>query len=156
MSIANYNSQVIRDGYRNYVIRLTGAAVVGTDTDQLPTVLVTVANLNPPCSVLRIDRVKYSMPHGSPFDVQLYWQATTNELAWGTSGGDTDDFWNVGGIVNNLPAGFTGNLMWGTSGLTSGTQGTSTTSALNTIVAGTVLTFAIIVECVKLQVKYPL
>lgn len=151
MAIANFNTQVIRDGYRNYVIRLTGAAVVGTDSDQAPTVLVTVSALNPPCQVLRIDRVKYSMPHGSPLDVQLYWQATTNELVWGTSGGDSDDFWNVGGIVNNLPAGFTGNLMWGTSGLTSA----GTTSALNNIVAGTVLTFAIIVECVKLQPQYP-
>lgn len=151
MAITNFNAQVIRDGYRNYVIRLTGAAVVGTDSDQPPTLLVNVATLNPPCQVLRIDRVKYSLPHGSPLDVQLYWEATPNELFWGTSGGDGEDFWNFGGIVNNLPAGFTGNLLWGTSGLTS----TGVVSALSNIVAGTVLTFAIIVECVKLQPKYP-
>ena len=151
MAIANFNAQVLRDGYRNFVIRLTGAAVVGTDTDQAPTLLVNVATLNPPCQVLRIDRVKYSLPHGSPLDVQLYWGATTNELVWGTSGGDGEDFWNFGGIVNNLPPGFTGNLLWGTSGLTS----TGVVSALNNIVAGTILTFAIVVECVKLQPQYP-
>ena len=151
MAIVNFNTQVLRDGYRNYVIRLTGAAVVGTDSDQPPTRLVTVASLNPPCQVLRIDRVKYSLPAGSVLDVQLYWEATTNELIWGTSGGDDNDFWNFGGITNNLPPGFTGNLMWGTTGLTS----TGTTSAMSNIAAGTILTFAVIVECVKLQPQYP-
>lgn len=140
----SHNVQVIRDGYRNYVLRLTGECLAG-DADQTPTLLVNVSALNPPCKVLRIDRVKYSLPHGSPLDVQLYWDATAPELVWGMSGGDDSDFWNFGGITNNLPAGYTGNLLWGTSGASSTVAG-----------SGTVLTFAVIIECVKLQVQYPM
>lgn len=139
------NTQIMRDGYRNFVIRLTGTCAPG-DADQVPTRLVDISTLNPPCTALRVDRVKYSLPHGSPLDVQLWWEATTNELFWGVSGGDDDDFWNFGGLTNNAAPGATGNIMWGTSGATS------------TEPAGTnvVLTFAVIVECTKLHVKYPL
>lgn len=138
-----YNSQVLRDGYRNFVIRLTGECVTG-DPDQVPLVLVDVTTLNPPCTALRVDRVKFSLPHGSPLDVQLWWQATTNVLFWGMAGGDDNEFWNFGGLTNNAAPGATGNIMWGTSG-----------SALATP-AGVSTTFAVIVECVKLHVKYPL
>ena len=139
------NTQVLRDGYRNYVIRLTGECVSG-DADVAPTVLVDVTTLNPPCTALRVDRVKYSLPNGSPLDVQLWWQATTNVLFSGMSGGDDGDYWNFGGLTNNAAPGATGNIMWGTSGATS----------TEPAPAGTVLTFAVIVECVKLHVKYPL
>jgi hypothetical protein len=158
IATAQYSTQVMRDGYRNYVIRLAGYAVVGTDTDQTPTLLAQVSALNPPCQVLRIDRVKYSMPSGSIFDLQLWWQNTTpanDILAWSSSGGDQGDFWNTGGIINNLTAGFTGNLMWGTSGLSVDLP-TPGNSAMTNIAAGAELSFAIIVECVKLQPQYPL
>lgn len=145
MAIANFNSQVMRDGYRNYVIRLTGTAVAGTDSDQPPTLLINVSALNPPCLGLRVDRVKYSLPNGSPLDVSLYWQATTPEQFWGMSGGDDSDFWNFGGLTSNAPPGFTGNIMWGTTGLND-----------TVIPSGTTLTFAVIVECVKLEPAYPL
>ena len=144
MAIANFNTQVMRDGYRNFVIRLTGYAVAGTDSDQVPTILVNVSALNPPCLAVRVDRVKYSLPHGSPLDIQLWWQATTNVLFEGMAGGDDMDFWNFGGLTNNAAPGATGNIMWGSSGLGD-----------TAIPAGTILTFAVIVECVKLQVQYP-
>lgn len=142
---ANVSTQIMRDGYRNFVIRLTGTATLGTDSDQTPIILVNVANLSPPCLAVRVDRVKYSLPHGSPLDVQLWWEATANQLFWGVSGGDDDDFWNFGGLTNNAAPGATGNILWGATGLTGNTtEGTA------------VLTFALIVECTKLHVKYPL
>ena len=141
---ANVSTQVLRDGYRNFVVRLSGEATVGTDTDQAPLILVNVATLNPPCDALRVDRVKFSLPNDSPLDISLWWQATTNQQFWGMSGGDDNDFWNFGGLTNNAAPGATGNIMWGATGLTGNTtEGTA------------VLSFAVIVECVKLHVHYP-
>lgn len=138
------NVQVLRDGYRNYVVRLTGECLAG-DADQVPTVLIDITTLNPPCKGIRVDRVKYSLPNGNPLDVQLWWQATTNELFSGMSGGDDGDYWNFGGLTNNAAPGATGNIMWGTSGAT-----------VSSSPAGAVLTFAVILECVKLHPTYPL
>jgi hypothetical protein len=101
--------------------------------------------MHPPCLALRVDRVKFSLPHGCPLDVQLWWQATTHELFWGMAGGDDNDFWNFGGLTNNASPGATGNIMWSTSGATGATTQN-----------GNFWTFAVIVECVKLQVQYPL
>lgn len=141
----SYNTQILRDGYRNFVIRLTGEIDIGTTpTDFAPTQLTNVATMNPPCLALRVDRVKFSLPAGANLDVQLYWQATTNLLFWGVAGGDENDAWNFGGLTNNASPGATGNIMWGTTGVT----GTSAQ-------AGNFLTFAVIVECTKLQVQYP-
>lgn len=142
-----YNTQILRDGYRNFVIRVTGEIdlTVATPIDIPPTQLTTVASMNPPCKALRVDRVKFSQPNGSNLDVQLYWQATTNELFWGMSGGDDNEFSNFGGLTNNAAPGATGNIMFATTGV-----GGTTTEALG------YLTFACIIECVKLQVQYPL
>lgn len=139
------NTQVMRDGYRNFVIRLTGTCVVG-DADQAPTILINVSALNPPCTAIRVDRVKYSLPNGHPLDIQLWWQATSNVLFEGMSGGDDGEYTNFGGLTNNNAPGATGNVMWGSSGAT---------DVLN-FTAGTVLTFAVIIECTKLHVQYPL
>lgn len=143
----SYNMQVLRDGYRNFVIRVTGEIdlTVPTPIDIPVTQLTTVASMNPPCKALRVDRVKYSQPNNSNLDVQLWWQATTNELFWGMSGGDDSDFWNFGGLTNNASPGATGDIMFSTTGV----AGTATTT-------NGALTFAVIVECVKLQVQYPL
>lgn len=145
----SFNTQILRDGDRNFVIRITGEIdLTTTPVADIPvTQLTNVATMNPPCQALRVDRVKYSLPHGSPLDVQLWWQATTNELFWGMSGGDDSDFWNFGGLTNNASPGATGNIMWSTSGA-------STYSTATGI--GAALTFAVIVECVKLRVQYPL
>lgn len=141
----SFNTQILRDGYRNFVIRITGEIdLSGTPSDIAPTQLTTIATMSPPCLALRVDRVKFSLPHGCPLDVQLYWQATTNELFWGMAGGDDNEFWNFGGLTNNATPGATGNIMWGTSGATGATTQ-----------AGNFWTFAVIVECVKLQVQYP-
>jgi hypothetical protein len=141
-----YNTQVLRDGMRNFVIRVTGEIdlTVATPIDIPVTQLTTVATMNPPCLALRVDRVKYSQPNNSNLDVQLWWQATTNELFWGMSGGDDSEFSNFGGLTNNASPGATGDIMFSTTGI----AGTSTT-ALGA------LTFACIIECTKLQPIYP-
>lgn len=139
------NTQILRDGDRNFVIRITGEIDLTAPADIPVTQLTTVATMSPPCLALRVDRVKFSLPHGCPLDVQLWWQATTNELFWGMAGGDDNDFWNFGGLTNNASPGATGNIMWSTSGATGATA-----------VSGGTWTFAVIVECVKLHVQYPL
>lgn len=139
-----YNTQVMRDGYRNYVIRLTGTCIPGTDADQVPTLLINASALNPPCLGLKVERVKYSLPNASNLDINLFWQATTPLLFTGMAGGDDQDFSNFGGLFSSQPAGFTGNIMWGSSGLTGAVAGSGP------------LTFAVIVECSKLETLYPL
>jgi hypothetical protein len=141
----SYNIQVLRDGYRNFVVRVTGEIDMGAPADITPVALTNIATMNPPCKALRVDRVKYSLPHGCPLDVQLYWQATTNELFWGMAGGDDTDAWNFGGLTNNATPGATGNILFATTGATGATAQ-----------AGNFWTFACIVECVKLQAQYPL
>lgn len=145
--MSNYSIQKMLDGYRNVVFRVTGQidnTVDGSTPagDISPTLFCDLTTLNPPCASVRIDSVKYSVPHGTPLDVNIWWEATTNELAWGMGGGDDGDFWNFGGITNNAPAGFTGNLLFSTSGIGS----TGPTNPL---------TFAFIVECVKQKPEYP-
>ena len=141
-----FNTQVLRDGMRNFVIRVTGEIdlTVATPIDIPVTQLTTVATMSPPCLALRVERVKYSQPNNSNLDVQLWWQATTNELFWGMSGGDDSEFSNFGGLTNNATPGATGDIMFSTTGV----GGTATA-------ANGFLTFACIIECVKLQPQYP-
>ncbi len=143
----SYNMQVLRDGPRNFVVRVTGEIdlTVATPIDIPVTQLTTVATMSPPCKALRVDRVKFSQPNSSNLDVQLWWQATTNELFWGMSGGDDNEFSNFGGLTNNATPGATGDILFSTTGV----GGTPTTAA-------GALTFAVIVECVKLQPQYKL
>lgn len=141
-----YNMQVLRDGPRNFVVRVTGEIdlTVATPIDIPVTQLTTVATMNPPAKAVRVDRVKFSQPNSSNLDVQLWWQATTNELFWGMSGGDDNEFSNFGGLTNNATPGATGDIMFSTTGV----GGTPTT-------ANGFLTFAVIVECTKLGVTTP-
>lgn len=141
----SFNTQILRDGDRNFVVRVTGEIDMSAPGDIAPTALTNIATMNPPCLALRVDRVKYSLPHGCPLDIQLLWQATTNVIFWGMAGGDDGEFSNFGGLTNNAGAGVTGNILFATTGATG-----------QTAQAGNFWTFAVIVECVKLKVQYPL
>lgn len=145
--MSNYNIQKMLDGYRNVVYRVAGqvdnvAAGGGSiGPGDIPlTVLIDITTLNPIPKSIRIDRVKFSLPHGTPLDVNVWWQATTPELVWGMGGGDDNEFSNFGGLTNNAPAGFTGNILFSTTG------GGATPAS--------VYTFAFIVECVKQKVNF--
>ena len=143
--MSNYNIQQMLDGYRNVVYRVAGQVDNTVDGstpagDIATTMLIDIATLNPVPTSLRIERVKFSIPHGTPLDVNLWWQATTDVLAWGMGGGDDNEFSNFGGLTNNAPPGFTGNIMFSTSGI--GSTGPAAP-----------LTFAFIVECVKQRIQ---
>lgn len=143
----SYNIQVLRDGFRNFVVRVTGEVdlTVAIPIDIPETALTSVATMNPPCAGLRVMKVVYSQPNNSNLDVQLWWNATTPELFYGMSGGDTGDFNNFGGLTNNAAPGATGDILFATSGV----AGTTT-------VTNGALTFACIVECVKINPVFPL
>ncbi len=142
----SYTIQTLRDGPRNLVIRVTGEiqGVASTGgTDIAPVAITAIASASPPCTGLRVDRVKFSVPHGCPLDINLFWDATTPELFWGAGGGDDGDFWNFGGLTTNAPPGATGDIMFGTSGAAA-------------LTVATMYPFAIILECVKQGVEQPL
>lgn len=142
--MSSFTIQKMEEGYRNVVYRLTGQIDTSAPAGDIgPTMLIQLSTLSPTCKSLRIDRVKFSIPHGTPMDVNLWWQATVNALAWGMGGGDDNEFQNFGGLTNNAPPGFTGNILFSTTGL--GTAGPT-----NPVV------FAVIVECVKQQIAVPL
>lgn len=142
----SYNTQILRDGYRNFVIRVTGEIDLSVTpvVDIAPTQLTTIASLSPPCTALRVMKAQWSVPPGTPLDVQLWWQATSNELFWGAGSGDQGDFTTYGGLTNNASPGATGDIMFSTSG-----------AAGATTVASGNWTFALILECVKQNAQYP-
>lgn len=147
--MSSYNIQQMIDGPRNVVYRVAGQVdnvATGTNGSIGPgdvpeTMLIDISTLSPVPGSIRIDRVKFSIPHGNPLDVNLWWQATDNVLAWGMGGGDDNEFANFGGLTNNAPAGFTGDILFSTSGY-------GATGPTNPIV------FAFIVECVKQRVDF--
>lgn len=127
-------SQILQDGPRNLVVRLTGTL----DTaDVTATGLVTLANLSAvdiadsPPTRLVVDKLQYDVDTG--LAVYLAWDATTDvTFATLTQNGNLD-FSNAGGLYNTEAAGVTGNIMYSTQGW----------------VATNILSFTIILYCRK-------
>lgn len=137
--MSSYNIQKIIDGYRNTVFRIAGE--VDTAGDIAPTTLVDITTLSPKPASVRIERLKWSVVSGSMLDVAIWWQATSNELVWAAGTGDDADFSQFGGITNNAPAGFTGNILFSTTGY----GATGPTNPIG---------FAMILELVKQRVSF--
>lgn len=105
-------TQVLEDGARNYVIKVTGtapdAAVLLVDVSTLskdPTYLRD-------CVRVRLDEVKYDIATGTT--VQLLWDATTDVVLMNLSEGPGQSlcFRDAGGINNPMvAAGSTGDVM---------------------------------------------
>lgn len=115
-------SQILQDGPRNLVVRLTGVL----DTSNVTaTGLVTLANLSPVDSAgsvptrLIVDEVIYDVQ--SPLSVVLAWDATTDVTFLTMSNNGEMDFEEFGGLYNTEATGVTGNIMYSTSGYVSGT-----------------------------------
>lgn len=98
--------QVIEEGPRNYIIKVTGT---GSDAAVL---IADVSTLNPPCEELRIVRCTYDVA-GAAGLVSVLWDATADVLALSvsTGSGQTMDFKKIGGIPNNAGAGKTGDVL---------------------------------------------
>lgn len=110
-------SQILQDGPRNLVVKLTG--VLDT-SDVTATGLVTLANLSAVDTAgsaptrLIVDRVQYDIESG--LAVYLAWDATTDvTFATLTQNGDMN-FCDIGGLYNTEAAGVTGNIMYSTQG----------------------------------------
>lgn len=137
--MSSYNIQKLIDGSRNVVFRLAGE--IDSAGDIAPATLVDITTLSPKPASVRIERLKWSVVPGSTMDIAIWWQATSNELVWAMGTGDDADFSQFGGITNNAPAGFTGNILFSTTGY----GATGPTNAIG---------FAMIIELVKQRVDF--
>lgn len=115
-------TQILQDGPRNLVVRLTG--VLDT-SDVAATSLVTLANLSAVDAAgsaptrLIVDKISYNVE--SPLAVHLAWDATTDvTFASLVNSGDDLEFAKFGGLYNTEATGATGAIMYSTQGWSAG------------------------------------
>lgn len=117
-----FNYQLIEDGPRNAVVKLTGildtSNLALTDAVQVSG-LVGNGILAHPTKV-RIDHIDYAIQ--DQIDVILFWEATTNMPILPLAGRGRMNFGDFTGLPNNGGAGMTGNILIETLGWTSATQ----------------------------------
>lgn len=113
----SHNEQIIIDGDRNVVVKCTG--ILDTSNQSLITV-VDVTTLVPQPTMVRIDYIDYSI--SDQLEVQLLWDATTDDVIMPLAGRGRMGFCEFGGIQNPQSAGFNGNILLQTTGWASGTQ----------------------------------
>jgi hypothetical protein len=112
-----YTSQVLEDGARNYIVKLT--AVLDT-ADQPLTTVIKPAD----CAVyvptkFRVDHIDFTL--SDPLEVQLWWEGTPDAIILPMSGRNKFNYNDIGGLQNN--AAFpTGGIKIKTTGYTTGTQ----------------------------------
>lgn len=109
--------QIEEEGYRNVIVKLTG--VLDTSNEALAT-KVDVSALTPPCTLVRIDHIDYSI--SDQLEVQLWWDADTDVIILPLAGRGKMDFWHNGGLQNNAGTGVTGDILLVTTGWASGVQ----------------------------------
>lgn len=135
--MANVTSiQKLVDSERNLVIKLTGsldtsnqATTTLVDVSALVDVNTTALNPQKPTSVA-IKKVTYDVADG--LTVNLFWDATTDEPIWSYYGRGCVDSTKYGFIQNNAGAGKTGDIVYNTTGYSSGT-----------------VTFSLVIEMIK-------
>lgn len=116
------STQILVDGPRNLVVRLTG--VLDT-ADVTATSLVTLANLSAVDTAgsaptrLIVDKISYNVEAG--LAVNLAWDATTDvTFASLVNSGDDLEFKKFGGLYNTEASGVTGAIMYSTQGWSAG------------------------------------
>lgn len=93
----------------------TAGAVVLVD----PAMLNVMGGNSGACTRVVVDKITYNIE--SALAVNLYWEATANDLLAGlVTSGDTLDATDFGGIYNTEQAGVTGKLVWTTQGWSAG------------------------------------
>ncbi len=104
-------STVVHDGERNAIVIVTGTL----DTSDLAvTDITTIANLNPVPTLVRLDRLQYSVEDG--ISCLLWWHNTSDGLIMPVEGRGLLDFCWAGGYNNPQAAGYTGNIRLSTVG----------------------------------------
>ena len=120
-----FATQIISDGPRNAIIKLTGVLDTSNLAQTLAVDLSTLSpivqgtNLTKPAAVA-IHHLDYSL--GDQLEVQLTWDATTQVAILPLAGRGRMSFKDFGGLQNNSGAGKTGNINITTTGWASGTQ----------------------------------
>ena len=110
------NTQVLVDGPRNSVIKITGVL----DTSDVAAVkVIDLTTMVPQPTAVRIDHIDYSIVNN--LEVRLLWDATTPVDILPLAGRGRMSFWNFGGLQNNAGTGKTGNILIETNGYTTGT-----------------------------------
>jgi hypothetical protein len=116
------NIQILIDGPRNAVVKITG--ILDTSNLALSTFVdlttLTQGGTAPAPTRVRVDHIDYSI--GDQLEVQLFWDATTDVAMLPIAGRGKMSFWNFGGLQDNSGAGRTGNILIQTTGWASGTQ----------------------------------
>lgn len=108
------SSQTIIDGARNVVMKFTN---LSDGTGESGVTKVDVSALNGAPSAVRIDRVHYSV---NGMVVTMLWDATTDVRIMELAGDGWFDFRPFGGLPNNGGSGVNGDILFTTTGATSG------------------------------------
>ena len=114
--VDNVNFDVLEDGKRNLVMKLTN---ISDGTGEAGVIKVSPPLMSGAPANVVIRRIKAST---FGMGVQILWDATTDVLAWYIPADmDVDqDFTFFGGIQNNAGAGVTGDILFTTTGATAG------------------------------------
>ena len=107
-----FTTQVIEEGYRNYIIKVDGTAA------ESASLLVDVSTLNPPCTSIRLKKISYNIADAAL--MTLLWDATVPTTLLTLNGGNDADmcFTDTAGIPNNAGAGKTGDVLLTTASTT--------------------------------------
>ena len=117
-----YTTQIISDGPRNAIVKITG--ILDT-SNQAQTLAVDVSTLTEGGTQLKpksvcIHHIDYSLT--DQLEVQLSWDATAQVTILPLAGRGRMSFKDFGGLQNNAGAGKTGSINILTTGWTSGIQ----------------------------------
>jgi hypothetical protein len=109
-------SQILVDGDRNFVLKLTN---LSDGTGESAVAKTVIANLHPAPTLLRLEKIQGNI-YG--MEVELLWKATTNVNIMNLGPGLNIDqcFEDVGGIQNTKASGYTGDMLLTTSGQSNG------------------------------------
>jgi hypothetical protein len=121
----SYAVQILSDGPRNAIVKLTGVLDTSNLAQSLAVDLSTLSPIVPGTSVTKpaavaIHHIDYSI--ADQLEIQLTWDATAQVAILPLAGRGRVSFKDFGGLQNNAGAGKTGNINITTTGWASGTQ----------------------------------
>ena len=115
--------QIVEEGFRNAVVKLTGYLDTSDITEDPAVLLSDFTNNDPiagPLTGFRVDHISFAI--SLPLELQLYWSGSSDSNGQGQqivplSGRGKIDATDDGGFIpNKLAAGYTGNITLKSSG----------------------------------------